>query len=144
MDEGRHNQILEKNLTVKKPNQDFGSHRIKQIRKLQWKNTMIFRARKHLRNKWTKQLVWYRHVQRIAPSKLPYQVLHWMIDGKCRRDKPRKSWIDGITWKMILRDIASDDWEDKQRWKLEIGKRWRTLGTGAINFIKNYINPDTV
>ncbi|XP_044749747.1 uncharacterized protein LOC123310346 [Coccinella septempunctata] len=74
-----------------------------------------------------KPLRWYGHVQRMGDERLPKQVLHWMPHGRRRRGRPRLSWREGITGEMRARGMEENLWEDRERWRLEIRRRRRTL-----------------
>jgi hypothetical protein len=42
-----------------------------------------------------KKLIWYRHVERMDPMRLPKIMIHWKHEGKKKRGRP------GRTWKMV-------------------------------------------
>lgn len=74
-----------------------------------------------------RQLVWYGHVRRMPEGRIPKQILDWQPRGRRRRGRPRRSWREGIDREIREREIEEDLWSDRQRWRLEIGKRRRTL-----------------
>jgi hypothetical protein len=43
-----------------------------------------------------KQLIWYGHVERMDPTRLPRIMIHWKPEGKKQRGRPRRTWKDGI------------------------------------------------
>jgi hypothetical protein len=44
-----------------------------------------------------KQLIWYGHVERMDPIRLPKIMIHWKPEGrKKQRGRPRRTWKDGI------------------------------------------------
>ena len=43
-----------------------------------------------------KQLIWYGHVERMDPTRLPKIMIHWKPEGRKKRGRPRKTWKDGI------------------------------------------------
>lgn len=73
-----------------------------------------------------KQLIWFGHVQRMPQSRLPKQVLEWRPGGKRKQGRPRKSWQSGINEDLKLREIEDGLWNDRDKWRLGIGRR-RTL-----------------
>ena len=75
----------------------------------------------------TKQLVWYGHLQRMEDDRLPKKVLKWTPTGRRRRGRPRKGWIEGVEKEMERCGIPHDLWNNRGEWRLEIGRRRRTL-----------------
>jgi len=43
-----------------------------------------------------KQLIWYGHVERMDPTRLPKIMIHWKPKGRKKRGRPRRTWKDGI------------------------------------------------
>ena len=43
-----------------------------------------------------KQLIWYSHVERMDPTRLPKIVIHWKHEGRKKRGHPWRTWKDGI------------------------------------------------
>jgi hypothetical protein len=43
-----------------------------------------------------KLLIWYGHVERMDPTRLPKIVIHWKPEGRKKRGRPRRTWKDGI------------------------------------------------
>ena len=74
-----------------------------------------------------KQLVWYGHVQRMEESRLPKKVMNWIPPNRRKRGRPRKTWKEGIAKAMSSRDLREGQWEDRKRWKLDIGQRRKTF-----------------
>ena len=52
-----------------------------------------------------KQLIWYGHVERIDPTRLPKIMIHWKPEGRKKRGRPRRTWKDGIYRGMNERDL---------------------------------------
>lgn len=74
-----------------------------------------------------KQLVWYGHVQRMEEKRLPKKVMNWMPPNRRKRGRPRKTWKEGIAKAMSSRDLREGQWDDRKRWKLDIGQRRKTF-----------------
>jgi len=43
-----------------------------------------------------KQLIWYGHVERMDPTRLPKNMINWKPEGRKKRDRLRRTWKDGI------------------------------------------------
>jgi hypothetical protein len=43
-----------------------------------------------------KQLIWYGHVERMDPTRLPKIMINWKPEGRERQGRPRRTWKDGI------------------------------------------------
>ena len=43
-----------------------------------------------------KQLIWYEHVERMDPTRLPKNMINWKPEGRKKRGRPRRTWKDGI------------------------------------------------
>jgi hypothetical protein len=56
-----------------------------------------------------KHLIWYGHVERMDPTRLPKVMIHWKPEGRKQRDRPGKTWKDGIYIAMNERDLSSSD-----------------------------------
>ncbi|XP_057670224.1 uncharacterized protein LOC130902259 [Diorhabda carinulata] len=73
------------------------------------------------------QLRWYGHVQRMPEDRIPKQILNWAPQGRRKRGRPRLSWREGIEKDIRERGLEEDLWEDREKWKLGIGRRRRTF-----------------
>ena len=38
-----------------------------------------------------KQLIWYGHVERMDPTRLPKIMIHWKPEGRKKRGRPRRT-----------------------------------------------------
>jgi hypothetical protein len=52
-----------------------------------------------------KQLLWYGHVERMDPTRLPKIMIHWEPEGRKKRGRPRRTWKEGIYTAMKERDL---------------------------------------
>jgi hypothetical protein len=43
-----------------------------------------------------KQLIWYGHVERMDPTRLPKIMINWKPEGRRNRGRPRRNWKCGI------------------------------------------------
>lgn len=71
----------------------------------------------------TKQLSWYGHVQRMAPERIPRKIFNWIPPERRRRGRPRKSWSGEMDLVLEERGLQENDWEDRNYWRLETGRR---------------------
>ena len=70
-----------------------------------------------------KQLIWYGHVERMDPTRLPKIVIHWKPEGRKKRGRPRRTWKDGIYTAMNGRDLRMGEWNNRRQWNMEVGRR---------------------
>ena len=74
-----------------------------------------------------KQLIWYGHVERMDPTRLPKIMIHWKPEGRKKRGRPRRTWKDGIFTAMNERDLRMGEWNDRRRWNMAAGRRRQTF-----------------
>jgi hypothetical protein len=68
----------------------------------------------------TKQLQWYRHVQRMEEGRLSKEVLKRRPSGRRKRGRPKLSWVEGIRGKMGENGLMEEDWTDRNNWRRNI------------------------
>ena len=59
-----------------------------------------------------KQLIWYGHVERMDPTRLPRIMIYWKPEGRKQRGRPRRTWKDGIYTAMNERDLRMGEWNN--------------------------------
>lgn len=74
-----------------------------------------------------KQLTWYGYVQRMEDHRLPEQVMTWMPHYKRKKGRSKKTWDEGIRRAMSERNLEEEQWENRRKWRLDIGQRRRTF-----------------
>jgi hypothetical protein len=52
-----------------------------------------------------KQLIWYGHVKRMDPTRLPKIMIKWKPEGRKKRGHPQRTWKYGISTAMSERDL---------------------------------------
>ena len=52
-----------------------------------------------------KQLIWYGHVERMDPARLPKIMIHWKPEGRKKRGRTRTTLKDGIYTAMNKTDL---------------------------------------
>jgi hypothetical protein len=78
-----------------------------------------------LEEKWThkirywittrKQLIWYGHVERMNPMRLPNVMMTWKPEGRIKRGRPRRTWRDGIYTAMSERGLRMGEWNSRSQ-----------------------------
>jgi hypothetical protein len=68
-----------------------------------------------------KQLIWYGHVERMDPTRLPKIMIHW------KRGRPRRTWKDGLYTAMNGRDLRMGKWNNRRQWNMKVGRRRQTF-----------------
>jgi hypothetical protein len=74
-----------------------------------------------------KQLIWYGHVDRMDPTRLPKILIHWKPEGRKKRGRPRRTWKDGIYTAMNERDLRMGEWNNRRQWNMKVGRRRQTF-----------------
>ena len=59
-----------------------------------------------------KQLIWYGHVERMDPTRLPKIMINWKPEGRKKRGRPRRTWKDGIYTAMSERGLRMGEWNN--------------------------------
>jgi hypothetical protein len=67
-----------------------------------------------------KQLIWYGHVERMDPTRLPKIMIHWKPEGRKKQGLPRRTWKDGIYKAMNERDLRMGEWNNRRQWNMAI------------------------
>jgi hypothetical protein len=74
-----------------------------------------------------KQLIWYGHVERMDPLRLPQIMSHWKPERKKKRGRPWRTWRDGIYTAMNGRDLRMGEWNNRRQWNMKVGRRRQTF-----------------
>ena len=64
-----------------------------------------------------KRLRWYGHVQRRDENHVTKQALNLEVEGRRRRGRPRRRWMDCVREDMAEKGLAERDAADRQRWR---------------------------
>ena len=59
-----------------------------------------------------KQLIWYGHVERMDPTRLPKIMITWKPVGRKKRGRLRRTWKDGIYTAMRERGLRMSEWNN--------------------------------
>jgi len=74
-----------------------------------------------------KQLIWYGHVERMDPTRLPKIMIHCKPEGRKKRGRSRRTWKDGIYTVMNERDLSMGEWNNRRQWNMKVGRRRQTF-----------------
>ena len=74
-----------------------------------------------------KTLIWYGHVERMDPTRLPKIMIHWKPEGKKKRGRPRRTRKDGIYTATNERDLRMGEWNNGRQWNIKVGRRRQTF-----------------
>jgi hypothetical protein len=72
-------------------------------------------------------IIWYGHVERMDPTRLPKIMIHWKPDGRNKRGRPWRTWKDGIYTAMNGRDLRMGEWNNRRQWNMKVGRRCQTF-----------------
>jgi hypothetical protein len=73
-----------------------------------------------------KRLQWYGHVKSMQEERLPKLIMEWIPGERRKRERPRKTWMEGVRVAMKTRYLEADQWLNKKEGCLGSGK-WRQL-----------------
>ena len=48
-------------------------------------------------------------------------MIHWKPEERKQRDRPRRTWKDGIYTAMNGRDLRMGEWNNRRRWNMKVG-----------------------
>jgi hypothetical protein len=71
-----------------------------------------------------KQLIWYGHVERMDPIRLPRIMIYWKPEGWKQRGRPRK---DGIYTAMNERDLRKGEWNNQRQYNMKVRRHHHTF-----------------
>ena len=73
-----------------------------------------------------KGLQWYGDVKRMPEERIPKLIMEWVPLERRKRGRPRKTWMEGVQAAMTTRNLETDQWRNREEWRLVSG-RWRQL-----------------
>jgi hypothetical protein len=68
----------------------------------------------------TRQLQWYRHVQRMKEGRLPKEVMKWHPPGRRKQGRAKLTWAEGIRGLTGEKRLMEEDWNDGSNWRKKI------------------------
>jgi len=69
-----------------------------------------------------KQLIWYSHVERMDPKRLPKIMINWKPEGMKKPGRSRRTCEYGIYTAMNERDLRLGEWNNRRQWNMEVGR----------------------
>jgi len=69
-----------------------------------------------------KQLIWYGHVERMDPMRLPKILIHWKPEGR-KRGRPQRTWKDALYTAINERDLRMGELNNRRQWNMKVGRR---------------------
>ncbi|XP_071644241.1 uncharacterized protein [Temnothorax longispinosus] len=70
-----------------------------------------------------RQLCWFGHLMRMSEDRWPQRLYKWTPPGTRKRERPRRSWNEGMGDAMRARRLSEEDTQDRRGWRLGTGKR---------------------
>jgi hypothetical protein len=70
-----------------------------------------------------KRLQWYGHVESMQEERLPKLIMEWIPGDRRKRERPRKTWMEGVRAAMTTRHLEADQWLNRKKWRLGSGRR---------------------
>jgi hypothetical protein len=74
-----------------------------------------------------KQLIWYGHVERMGPTRLPKILINWKPVERKKRGRPRITWKGGIYTAMRERGLRMGEWNNRRQRNMQVGRRRQTF-----------------
>jgi len=74
-----------------------------------------------------KQLIWYGHIERMDPTKVPKIIINWKPEGRKKRGRSRRTWEDGIYTAMSEMGLRMGERNNRRQWNMADGRRRQTF-----------------
>ena len=74
-----------------------------------------------------KRLQWLGHVKRMQEETIPTLIMEWVPLERRKRGRPRKMWMEGVQAAMTTRNLETDQWRNREEWRLVSGRRRQLL-----------------
>jgi hypothetical protein len=74
-----------------------------------------------------KTLKWYGHVKRIPEERISKLIMEWVPLERRKRRHPRKTWMEGVQAATTTRNLETDQWRNREEWRLVCGRRRQLL-----------------
>lgn len=70
-----------------------------------------------------RQLKWYGHIMRMKEERWPRRAIEYCPRQRKKRGRPKQTWMEGIRKAMEKRNLAEEDWRDRQLWRVRCEMR---------------------
>ena len=74
-----------------------------------------------------KQIIWYGHVERMDPTRIPKIIIHWKPEGSKKRGRSRRTGKDEVYTSMNERDLGMDEWNNRRQWSVKVRRCRQTF-----------------
>ena len=74
-----------------------------------------------------KRQQWYGHVKRMSEERITKLIMEWVPLERRKRGRPRKTWMEGVQATMTTRNLETDQWRNREEWRLVSGRRRQLL-----------------
>jgi len=72
-------------------------------------------------------IIWYGHVERMDPTRLPKIMIHWKPKERKKQDHPRRTWKDGIYTAMNKGNLRIGEGNYRRQCNMKVGMRLQTF-----------------
>jgi len=69
----------------------------------------------------------------MPEERIPKLIMDWIPRARRKRGRPRKTWIEGVQVAMTTRNLETDQWRNREKWRLVSERRRQLLKTGQID-----------
>lgn len=70
-----------------------------------------------------RSLRWFGHLMRMPEHRWPRRMFEWVPPGRKKRGRPRRSWNEGIRQSMEQRQLDVEMTQDREAWRMGLGRR---------------------
>jgi len=74
----------------------------------------------------------------MPEERIPKLIMDWIPRKRRKRGRPRKTWMEGVQAAMTTRNLKTDQWRNREEWRLVSGRRQQLLKkTGQTDRLEN-------
>ena len=63
----------------------------------------------------------------LIKGRIPKLIMEWVPLERRKRGRPRKTWMEGVQAAMTTRNLETDQWRNREEWRLVSGERRQLL-----------------
>jgi hypothetical protein len=63
----------------------------------------------------------------MPEERIPKLVMEWIPLERRKRERPRKTWMEGVQAAMTARNFEPNQWRKREEWRLVSGRRRQLL-----------------